>query len=72
MAAVPAATPVTTPVDELTVATAVLLLLHVPPVVASVNVAVFPTHALMVPPIAAGLAFTDAILVAVPHVLVTV
>jgi hypothetical protein len=41
MLAVPAATPETTPVED-TVATAVLLLLHAPPVVASVNAVVAP------------------------------
>jgi len=48
IAAVPAATPLTTP-DELTVAIPVLLLLHVPPVTASVNVVVDPVHIMSVP-----------------------
>ena len=50
---VPAAIPVTTPV-ALTVAVAGVKLLHTPPVVASVNVVVFPTQTVLVPPIAAG------------------
>ena len=41
---VPAETPVTTPVDEPTVAIEVLLLLHVPPLVESNKVIVDPTH----------------------------
>ena len=43
MAAVPAPTPVTSP-PALTVATSVLLLLHAPPAVPLVNVAVLPMH----------------------------
>jgi hypothetical protein len=50
--ALPKATPVTTP-DVPTVATPVLLLLHVPPEVASLSVADNPTHILGVPVIAA-------------------
>lgn len=50
----PAPTPVTTPVLELTVAIEVLLLLHAPPVVASVKVTVPPEHTVSVPPIATG------------------
>ena len=42
--AVPAATPVTTPVVGLTVAIAVLLLLQLPPVVGLVYVVVVPAH----------------------------
>ena len=41
---VPAATPVTTPVDDPTVAVAVLPLLQVPPVEVVVKVVVLPTH----------------------------
>ena len=48
MVAEPAATPVTTPL-ELTVAAAVLLLDHVPPVVTSANVVVDPTQTAGVP-----------------------
>jgi len=56
--AVPAAAPVTTPVPEITDATAELLLLHEPPPVASVNVVVDPTHTASVPPIDAGAGLT--------------
>lgn len=54
MVEVPADTPVTIPVPEPTVATAVLLLLHEPPPEALVSVVVVPGHAVSVPPIAAG------------------
>jgi hypothetical protein len=47
--AVPAVTPVTTPVDALTVATAVLLLDHVPPVTVEANVVVPPTKTVCIP-----------------------
>jgi hypothetical protein len=53
MAATPPATPVTTPVVD-TVAVAVLLDVHVPPVVASVRVIVEPIHTSDGPAIAAG------------------
>ena len=49
---VPVAKALTSPV-ALMVAALVLLLLHVPPVVVSVNWDVLPTHTLKVPPIAA-------------------
>ena len=52
--AVPPATPVTIPETVPTVALAVLLLLHVPPVTASVNVEVDPAHIITVPLIAVG------------------
>ena len=51
--AVPAATPVTTPVLEFTVATAVFDDVHTPPAVALVNVVVEPAHTSVVPLIAA-------------------
>jgi hypothetical protein len=51
---VPALTPVTTPVDALTVATAVADEVHTPPEVVLVNVVVEPTHVLAVPPIEAS------------------
>ena len=54
---VPIATPVTTPV-LLTVAIAVLLLLQVPPVVASLKALVPPTVVVGVPVIAAGAGLT--------------
>ena len=52
MTADPKESPVTTP-DELTVATEVLLLVHTPPEVASVNVLVLPKHEVAEPEIAA-------------------
>ena len=54
MTAVPAATPVTTPVDPITVATEVVPLLHVPPVVTSDNVVDVPAQMFLVPNIAEG------------------
>ena len=69
---VPAAAPVTTPADTL----AVLLLLHAPPVDASVKVIVEPTHTLespvIVPASGNGLMVISFVVVAVPHILVTV
>ena len=47
--AVPGVTPFTTPDVSPTVATAVLLLLQEPPVVASVSVRVDPAHTFVVP-----------------------
>jgi hypothetical protein len=61
--AVPVATPVAIPVDNPIVAFVVLLLLHVPPVVESERVDVFPTHSIRLPPIAATPAFTVTTLV---------
>jgi len=58
MFASPATTPVTTPVADPTVATAVLLLLHVPPTVAHARGVETPTHTVAVPVIAAGVALT--------------
>ena len=49
MVQVPAATPVTTPVEDPTVAIAVLLLLQWPPEVESCKVLVAPIQALNVP-----------------------
>ena len=57
----PPATPVTVPEDEPTVAVPVLLLLQVPPDVELVRVDVAPAQNTSVPPIAAGLGFTVAI-----------
>ncbi len=64
MVAVPAETPVTRP-DALTVATAVLLLLHTPPEVAFEYCVVEPTQTVFVPVVAAttGKAFTVTSLV---------
>ena len=59
---VPPATPYTTPV-VLIDATAVLLLLHTPPVVEQVTVAVLPEQTVVAPPMALGTAFTVTALV---------
>ena len=71
IAVVPAATPVTIPVEVPTVATEGFALLHTPPEVPSVKVAVAPTHSLAVPLIADiagnGLTVSDAVTKAVPH-----
>ena len=53
MTEVPGDTPVTTPLEEPIVATPVELLVHTPPVVASLSVVVFPAHTDAVPAIAA-------------------
>ena len=74
MVVVPALTPVTAPVLP-TVAIAVLLLLHTPPVVASLNVVVAPEHTDFVPVTvpADGMEpkVTVAVADAVPQLLVT-
>lgn len=57
MTGVPAVTPVTTPVAEPTVASAVLLL-HTPPLTVSPRVMVKPTHTLEGPVMTAGVALT--------------
>ena len=44
MVVVPPETPVTTPVEAVTVATELLLVVHVPPVVALLNVMLLPWH----------------------------
>ena len=54
MVAVPAVTPVTLP-DPSTVAFAVLLLLQVPPAVASLRLVTKPTHTAALPFIAVGI-----------------
>jgi hypothetical protein len=54
MLAVPTATPDTTPVETPIVATAGLLLAHVPPAVLLVSVVVLPTQVNKEPPIADG------------------
>ena len=61
------ATPVITPVDEFTVATAVLDEEKLPPEVVELNVVVKPTHTVLVPVKAftVGLAFTVTTLVTV-------
>ncbi len=55
MVVVPEATPIAVPVENPIVATEGVLLVHTPPVVASVSVVVKPTHTEVVPAIAAGL-----------------
>jgi len=65
---VPAETPVSTPEPEPTVATAVVLLLHVPPGTALMSVILPPTHTLMpgvptVPMIGPGNGFTVTVVV---------
>ena len=55
---VPAATPVTIPVDEPTVAVPVALLVHVPPNVASLRVIAFAVQRLLDPLIAEGTVLT--------------
>jgi hypothetical protein len=73
---VPAETPVAIPVVEI-VATELLVLLHAPPVVASVNVIDAPWQTADAPPIAAGIVGLELVMVtlsravAVPQVLVT-
>jgi hypothetical protein len=59
MVTTPADTPLTNPVNEPTVAMLVLLLLQVPPAVASLKVINAPVHNNELPVIAAGAAFTD-------------
>ena len=54
----PLATPVTTPVADATVASVILLLLHVPPDGVEFNVVVAATHSTAVPVIAVGIALT--------------
>lgn len=68
MFGVPDNTPVTMPVDEPTVASAGLLLLHVPPLVKSLNGVVAPTQTTLAPPIAAGVWLTVNGVVAVQPV----
>ena len=65
---VPVDTPVAIPLAEPIVATAVLLLVHVPPPDASVKVVVVPGHACNVPEIAAGNGFTVTACVAIQPV----
>ena len=69
MVTTPEVTPVTIPDVEPMVATPVLLLVHVPPEVASVNVVVKPTHTFVVPPIAAGFGLTVKLVTAIQPVL---
>ena len=75
MVAVPADTPVTVPVVP-TVATVVAVLLHAPPVVASLNPVVEPAQTVavpvMVPADGNGLTVTTLVAAAIPQPLVTV
>jgi len=61
---VPAAIPLTRPVFEPTVASNVLLLVHVPPPELFVSVVVAPTHTVLAPPIVAGEVFTVTLVTA--------
>ena len=72
MLATPADTPQTMPVVLPAVATAVLLLAHVPPVVALVRVTQLPTHIVNVPVMAAGMGLTVMVVVVKQPVAVTV
>ena len=65
MVDVPAVIPVTTPVPEPTIATVCALLLHVPPVEASVKLTEEPTHTVAVPVMPAGTGSTVTVVVAV-------
>jgi hypothetical protein len=69
---VPSVRPVTVPVAGSIVATAVLVLLHVPPVAASVNVVLAPTHNDREPPIAGGVATTVTVVVVEQPVAATI
>jgi hypothetical protein len=75
MVAVPATTPVTTPVPP-TEATPVALLLHVPPAVAFDNAVVLPAHTVavpvIVPALGSALTVTTLVVLALPQLLVTV
>lgn len=62
MVALPPVTPVTIPVDEPTVAIAVLLLAHVPPP-ASLRVVVLPAHTVATPVIAPGSGLTVTVVI---------
>jgi hypothetical protein len=72
--AVPGFIAVTTPDADPTVATAALLLAHVPPTVALLNTVVFPAHTFNVPEIGAIYRFTVTVFVAfaVPQLFDTV
>jgi hypothetical protein len=70
MVAVPAVTPVTTPVAAFTLALAALLLVQVPPVVAVARVVLLPMQAVGVPVIVAGFTFIVTVLVVVHPALV--
>ena len=76
MVALPAATPVTTPVAAFTVAAAVLLLLHAPPAIPLLaKVVDRPAHTVAapdtVPALAIAFTVTNCVALEVPHPLVT-
>jgi len=62
--AVPVPAPVTVPVEDPTVATDGLPLVHAPPDTEFVRVVLLPTHTVATPPIDAGMAFTVKLVVA--------
>ena len=62
---VPPATPVIIPELVPAIATAVLLVLHVPPVTASVNVVLEPAHIMAVPLIEVGAWLIDTVVIAI-------
>ena len=65
---VPCDAPVSTYPALFIVATELLLLLHVPPVDASLNVVPAPVHVVAIPVIAPGIWFTVTVIVAaLPH-----
>lgn len=68
MVAVPVATAVTNPVVTPIVATAVLSLVHVPPVVLLLSVVVAPVHIAVVPVIGPGAAVTVIVAVTLQDV----
>jgi hypothetical protein len=65
----PGTTPVTIPVNEPTVATAILLLVQVPPPVLLVSVVVLPSHTLNVPVMGTGDGLTKIVVVAIHRLL---
>jgi hypothetical protein len=71
---IPADTPVTTPVDNPTVATDILLLVQLPPGVGFVNVIVVPTQWLLGPELGittgTGLTLIILLVAAMPHIFV--
>lgn len=75
MVVLPAATPVTLPVTGSTVATAVVLLVQLPPETLLLNIILDPIHTdeapLMVPALATGLTVMVAEAVAEPQIFVT-
>ena len=62
MDAVPGVTPVISPVNRPTL-TVVAVLVHEPPMIASLNVVVAPTHTVSLPPIGPGAGLTSTLVV---------